>query len=209
MPKGFQSDRQDVLLGMYGYFLTSEEGRLVSAADLKQDSALLLSSSYIALLLESLQKKGLVEGDLSDNDIDLYTLNESGILAAEAEVGDRGQTLDDFEISFRRNRSGGRIVDTDHTSIRQAKQVLAELTEHLKGDNDIGELTPEDRSIALIEVAELQETISKPKIRTHYLWDKANRILLWIVEKGAGSVVAEFAKRALSHIHSFVNVFFN
>lgn len=208
MPRGFLADRQDVLLGMYGYFLTSEEDHLVSSADLKQDASLLLSSSYISLLLESLQKQNLVDSDAGD-DGDMYTLNEAGILAAEAEVISRDQSLDEFEIGFRRRRSGGLIVDTDHASIFEARQALIELAEHLKTDNDIGHMDSDDRAIALTEVSELQDTISKPKIRTHYLWDKANRILLWIVEKGAGSVVSELAKRALSHIHSFVNVFFN
>jgi hypothetical protein len=209
MPKGFLADRTDVLVSLYGYFLTEEAGPQVSVFDFKRRAALLQSTSYISLLLESLVTQKLVESDVGPRDEDIYTLTERGILRAEKEVRERGMTLDAFEVEFRRRLNSGLIVDADHPDLEAARADLEALTEHLRQDNDVGAISPEERAIALAEVSELQATISKPKVRTSYLWSKANEVLMWIMEKGAGAAVGELAKSALRHIHSFINVFFN
>ena len=209
MPKGFPADRKDVLIALSGYFLTEESGPRVTVFDFKRRTVLLLSSSYIALLLESLVKEGFVEADVGDNDNDVYTLTEPGLLQAEKEVAKRGMTLDEFEVEFGRRYQSGLIVETDHPEIEAAKEALVELKNHLRLDNDLGNITAEEKEAAIQEVTELQETLSKPKIRTSYLWTKANEALMWIIEKGAGAAVGEIAKNALRHIHAFINVFFN
>jgi hypothetical protein len=209
MPKGFQADRQDILIAMYGYFITEESGPYVNIFDFKRKSALLLSSSHIALLLESLQKEGLLLGSDDENGMDTYSLNEAGIIVAEREIVSRGMTLDEFAVNFPRRFNSGLIVETDHPQLELAKEVLDELEAHLRTDNDVGDLTPDDRQVALNEVSELRIAIEKSRIRTSYLWTKANEALFWISEKAAGAAIGELAKKALLHIHSFINVFFN
>jgi len=209
MPKGFKTDRQDVLIAMYGYFITEDSGPYVTVFEFKRKASLLLSASHISLLLESLQGDGILIGNEDEHGTDTYSLNEVGILAAENEILGRGMTLDDFEIQFKRLFNSGLIVDTDHPEVNLAKQALSELQDHLRTDNDVGGLTPEDREVAANEVAELSDALSKGRIRTSYLWNKANEVLLWIAEKGAGAMISELAKKALGHIHSFINVYFS
>jgi hypothetical protein len=209
MPKGYSKDRTDVLIALYGYFLTEDAGPQVSVFDFKRRASLLLSASYISLLLASLEREDYVESDLGDHNTDVYTLTDAGVLRAEKEVLDRGMTLDEFEIEFRKRYNSGLIVSTDHPEIEAAQQALRELQDHLRHDNDLGQISGEERDSAVEEIAELQRTLEKPKVRTSYLWSKANEVLMWIIEKGAGAAVGEIAKTALRHIHAFINVFFS
>lgn len=209
MVKGFHEDRFDILVALYGYFLTEDGGHEVTARDLKAKAVLLYSTSYISLALKNLEEQRFVESDVGQNNDDFFTMTEDGVIRAENEILERGMTLDEFEVQFRRRLNSGLIVDTDNDYLRSADQALSDLQQHLNRDNDIGDLSADERDVALIEVGELREAIAKPKVRTSYLWTKANEILLWIAEKGAGAAVGELAKTALRHIHSFINVFFN
>ena len=209
MVKGFHEDRFDILVALYGFFLTEDGGHEVTARDLKAKAVLLYSTSYISLALKSLEAQSFVESDVGRNDEDVFTMTEDGVIRAEGEIQERGMTLDEFQVQFRRRLNSGLIVDTNNEYLKSADEVLSELEEHLRKDNDIGNLNADERDVALIEVGELREAITKPKVRTSYLWTKANEILLWITEKGAGAAVGELAKNALRHIHSFINVFFN
>ena len=209
MPKGLLSDKRDVLVYLYGYFITRDERGYVHPKNLKEKTNLRLSSSYVSLMLASLMKENLVEAVIDDDDDDIFTLTEAGVLAAEKEIASRGITLDEFEIEFRKSSNFGLFVDSDHPDAHAALQTLEELQEHLKTDNDVGAIEPDERAVAIDEVESLHEALKKPKVRTHYIWSKAHEVLLWIIEKGGSSIVGELAKKALSHIHSFINVFFN
>lgn len=210
MPKGLETDLRDTLLLVYGHFITTDGSGYVYPRELSKKWRQNLSSSYLALLCDELKADGFVEEDAYDeNEPMRVKMTRAGILEAEMEVKARGQTLDEFEADFRRTENTGRVVDTDHPSLQEADKLLEELQAHLKTDNDIGNLSPDDREVAKNEVEELRDAISKPKIRTHYLWTKAHDVLVWIMEKGAGSIVGELAKRALKPIQDFINVFFN
>lgn len=210
MPKGFDIDQRDALLHVYGHFITVDGNIYVSAKEIKGRQKLLLSTSYLGMLLETLQSEGFLEPHPEDDDDQLqYTITRAGVLEAEKVILGRGQSLDEFETEYRRAANTGKIVGTDHPYLREADTTLAELEVHLREDNDIGALTSDDREVAKSEVGELRESIKKAKVRTHALWIKAHDVLLWIIEKGAGSMVGEIAKRALKPIQDFINVFFN
>ena len=211
MAKGYAVDSADVLLSVYGYFLTVDGHAYFHPKELQEKAKLRLSSSYISLLLRDLAQQDLVEDNGYDEDDEAlrFTMTKDGILRAEAEISERGLSLEEFEIRFRQTANVGMLVDTDHPYLVEADEALEELEAHLREDNNVGEITPEEREAARNEVRELRSSLKKSKIRTHYLWTKANDILLWIVEKGAGSMVSELGKRALKLIHDFVNVFFN
>jgi DNA-binding PadR family transcriptional regulator len=211
MPKGLLADRIDILLDLYGFFITHEAGPWITASEFKRRAGLRLSTSYISLVLEGLEKQGDVEADVGDHDTNIYTLTEAGVLSAEKEVLGRGLTLDEFEAAFRQRADVGLIanVSPNDADINAAKQALSELEQRLNFDNDLGLISEEEKQVGLEEVRELQETISKPTIRLNYLWAKANEVLIWIVEKGGGAAVGEVAKAALRHIHQFINAFFN
>lgn len=211
MPKGYASDQMDVLLAVYGYFLTADGNAYFRPKEVQDTAKIRLSTSYIALILAGLLAEEAVEDngyDADDEDV-RYTLTKAGVLRAEEEVRARGLTLDQFETEFRRSVNSGLVVSTDHPLIGEALGALTELENHLREDNDVGSLSPDDRDVARNEVSELREAIEKPKIRTHYLWSKSHEVLLWIIEKGAGSMISELAKRALKPIQDFINVFFN
>jgi len=212
MPKGLEHDKKDVLLSLYGYFLSVDGGNWLNAKSLKEGTKLRLSTSYICLLFEELRSDSHLEAndyDEEDGEHLRYTLTRAGVLEAEQTVLNTGRTLDEFVAQFELNRSSGLVVDTDHPNLVEADAALEELENHLRDDNDIGALTPEDREVAKLEVAELRETIKKPKVRTHYLWSRAHDVLTWIIKKGAGSMISELAKRALKPIQDFITVFFN
>ena len=210
MPKGFEIDLRDSLLLVYGHFITTNGSGYVYPSDLSTKWRQNLSSSYLALLCDELRTDGfVVEDEYDETEPQRIKMTRAGILEAEKEIESRGQSLDEFEADFRKTENSGRIVDTDHPYLRDADLILEELETHLKEDNDVGKITPEDREVARHEVSELRDAIAKPKIRTHYLWSKAHDVLVWIMEKGAGSIVSELAKRALKPIQDFINVFFN
>lgn len=211
MPKGYASDQKDVLLAIYGYFLTVDGSAFFLPQELQYATKLKLSSSYIALILAGLLAENFVEdnGYDADDEAIRYTMTKAGVIKAEEEVISRGQTLDEFEMEIRRSADSGLIVSTDHPFIRDAISAIVDLENHLREDNDVGSLTADDRDIARYEVAELRTAIEKPKIRTHYLRSKAKEVLLWIIEKGAGSMISEIAKRVFTQIHEFINIFFN
>lgn len=211
MAKGYDADLRDVLIAMYGYFLTVDGHAFFHPQELQDKARLKLSSSYIALLLDGMHEGGWVQdnGYEADDQARRFTMTRSGAIEAESEVKRRGLTLDEFEIEFRRTSNVGRVVETDHPYLHEAKAALEELRVHLREDNDVGDMSPSEREVAGNEVDELSQAISKTRVRTHYLWSKAHDVLIWIVEKGAGSMISELAKRALGHIQQFINVFYN
>ena len=210
MPRGFHQDKSDLLIDLYGHTLVSEGSHWVKPFDLKNSASLLVSTAYITLLLESLFEQKFVECNV-DGDADQYAINERGVLAAEDAVFERGITLDQFEADFRRRHHSGLIVslDRDIPDISEARKNLKELEEHLQFDNDIGAISDDEKVVALQEVRELSETLSRPTIRLNALWTKEHDSLIWIIEKAAGSVAGELAKQALHSIQHFINVFFN
>ena len=211
MPRGLEKDQREVLLAVFGHFHTTDGNAYMAAKELKDNTRLHLSTSYISLIFGTFRDNDwIVDNGYEDDDPLLkFTMTPAGILEAESEVQNRGMSLDEFVADYRRTANTGRVVDTDHPYLLEADQILGDLEVHLREDNDVGQLTSDDREVARNEVAELRDAIQKPKIRTHYLWSKAHDVLVWIMEKGAGSIVGELAKKALKPIQDFITVFFN
>lgn len=208
MPKGFETDRIEVLLAMYGHFITSNSNAETTASKVQSNAKLRLSISYISMIFQDLATEELLHWK-SAGEEDWYVLTQKGLLRAENEIQARNLSLDQFELAYSRQANVGLIVETDSDYLREAAEQLDELSDLLNKANDVGDMSIDDVGVAKAEVDDLRETIRKPKTRTHYLWQKANEALYWITEKAAGTIVGELAKKALNNIHSFINVFFN
>lgn len=185
----FTATKIELLKGLY-VGLTSANGQLSYDADeVLTLSGLKVSSPYASKALDSLMNEGLL--DWSNG----YSLTETGILLAEQRL-------------FAEIPASDRVVKRDHNSAG-ADEILAAadaLVDQLKAGNDVGQLSADEVEVAILEVQQLGETFSWPKLRVDTTLEKANRTLKWIGTKAAETLIGTAALALLALILRFFGI---
>lgn len=204
MARNFADNKQEVLAAFYEFIRLSDGQIWITASDLSPLCDRLISTAYIAVILQSLQKDRLVRSEHHD-DQKYYSLTDKGIVLAENFLEDSGKWAD-LEAKLQDQVqlvSAGDAQDL----LDVARERLGELDAALERGNDLGEMSEDEVSVARKEVSDILSSLDQKKIRPSSLAGKAKDTLAWIGERTAGTVVAELAKKALTAILNLLGFF--
>ena len=139
---------------------------------------------YIRKALSSLVNERLVL-----NRKGAYELSENGILLHEQQLVDFAPASD-------------RLVSIDHNSAEASEidRSLAAIEDSIRTQNDAFQGESEAKEAALSELSALRGVWQAPAIRLEVFRERAKKLLAWISEKGAATVITELCRHAVKLI---------
>ncbi|WP_336970345.1 hypothetical protein [Sphingobium aromaticiconvertens] len=140
-----------------------------------------------------------IEQDLKDDNSRLSKYRDFGV-----------QSLADGFVEAKLIPASDRVVSLDDNDPK-LKEIVSEardLSKRIADSNDIGDMSDEDRKIAILEVDQLAHILEQPVVRISNIVQRAIGTLTWIGEQAAGAVVGAAALALLALIATYFGFIF-
>jgi hypothetical protein len=179
-----------------------------------------VTKSYLAVVLGQLASSKHVELGDSRQGVTARLL-PSGIRVVERQLAQpesnasrfRELGYDAFEdnaIKLTVVPASDRVVRLDHNSegLQEIRASAGDLKRQLQQSNDIGDMSDDDRKVAIQEIEGIEQDLSGEHLRLGAFLLRARSTLVWIGQQAGGAVVGTLALALLALIANFFGVSF-
>lgn len=198
MAVGFETIKEQILVVLYDYMLTSDSEQFwFSATQIREGLSESVSGAFFIRALRSLTDGDEIEVGVGDPlgeapDSPIYALSEEGIISAEEILIKKGWTLDDYHPAPSADRIISRIEEpTLHAEIHQG---ISDLAAAIAKSNEAGDLLGGEKDLIDDELKAATEISSKERFRLKRLAAFILPTLQFIASKFFGSAIGEAAK---------------
>lgn len=189
--------KEQITLTLYDYMLTSdEEAYWFSIPAIRDGLDPVASGAMIRMGLKGLIDDGAVErGHDPDAGVDIFSLTEDGILAAEEAISARGIPLREYSPAPSADLIITRLEDQG--KIYKIQETIAEIGKELRENNEVGSKLGGDKDIITNEVAAAQVLVAAGDFRLRRLIALILPALRFLGDKFVGTALGEAAKRLI------------
>ncbi len=198
MAVGFETIKEQILVVLYDYMLTSDsEDFWYSATQIREGLTDGISGAFFVRALRSLTDGDEVEVGIGDPvgeqpDSPIYALTEEGIQSAENILIKKGWSLDDYQPAPSVDRIISRLEEPElHAEIRQK---LSDLSAAIAESNEAGDILGDEKDLIDDELNAAKEMSSKERFRLKRLTAFILPTLQFVASKFFGSAIGEAAK---------------
>jgi hypothetical protein len=201
MAIGFDEIKEQILIVLYDYMLTSdEEAFWYSRQSIRDALSPEISGAFLTRAIEALVADKSLEAGIGDpegepTNLPVYALTERGISVVEFTLSKKGWKLSDYHPAPSIDRIISRANEPDlHASIVKE---LGFLTRGLRENNEAIAILGDDKSLLADELEVAENLSERESFRLQRLAVFIVPTLRFIADKLFGSALGEAAKRLL------------